>query len=610
LSTIYGSQTVAITLSSAFQSVTLDADIIASGEDAVYLPPNSNTSFATTLFSAVYGPKSTDFTIVNELEIASSAASTFGSDAGILLGTLGSVVNDGEISAQNGIIILGRGVASSDIESRVENESLIDASAVGIYLTNAGSVTNSGTLISGTEAVILGHGGYVSNTGTMSGRSGIYASTNASSELYDKGTYLFNGGTINATGVSGWGAYAVGPQAVISNVGVINTKWQGIVLNSYGATYNFGAVYNSGEIGGGNFGIESSRGGYVLNSGTIESSLYSADKQNAPAGLRAGTISLPTGFGIAIGQGATAVNTGTIDGMAAVYLQYGGGSIVNSGSIHGVGDGIFMRTPGTLSNQGTITAATGVFSPGGIISNTGVISGYGNGYGVMLDGGGTITNTGTVSGGLAGILSYGGTVITSGFVGGERLAIKFRPDTQGENASRLIIEPGAAFGGGVSGGGASLELAAGATNPNIVTFGTTAVYGFTEVTIDSGAIWTLAGNVTLDSVANYGTIFAAAGSEIVIDNESGSGQIDTLQGTISILSNAALNLSAGLTFLTPDTSATSTYTPDFPIIADSASPQTLKPSFFTTSISVQSISHPINSATLTNASAMGITLQS
>lgn len=608
MSTIYGSQTVAITLAAAFQNVTLDADIVASGEDLLYMLPNSGFSLATTLFSAVYGPKTSEFTVDNDLEITSSIDPALGIDAGILLGTIGSVINSGEISAQNGLIILGEASGGTDAESSVENAGLISASSIGIYLRCIGSVTNFGTVRTGADAVFLDHGGYVSNTGTMSGGAGVYASSGASSNIYNKnGTYIFNSGTINATGLTGWGVYAAGPQAVISNAGRINTKFQGIVLDSYGALYNFGAVYNSGTINGGYFGIEASNGGYISNTGIVNSNLYSSGRQSAQAGHKPGTLSLPVGFGIAVGQGGTVVNSGTVDGLAAVYLQIGGGSIVNRGSIHGAGDGVFMRAPGTLSNQGTISAGTGVFSPGGLISNAGVISGYGNGYGVILDGGGTIANTGTIMGGLTGIFSYGGTVISSGVVGGEEMAIKFRQGAQVGNAGRLIIDPGAVFVGGVSGGGASLELAASGSESGNLTFGAGAAYGFVDVTIDSGATWTLAGDATLASVANYGTIVVAAGSDISIENESGGGHINTLQGSIAIFSNAALNLAASPTFLTPELTLTSTSS--HPILTESPSYHTLKPNLFATSMSAPSISDPFSYATAISYVGTVITLQ-
>jgi hypothetical protein len=163
----------------------------------------------------------------------------------------------------------------------------------------------------------------------------------------------------------------------------------------------------------------------VNNSGLIEShattaTFFDAGIFLAEAGtvVNAGSIIAASGVaidGVSNSSGALVVNTRLIEGTVGVGAAlFTGGMVQNSGTITGANSGVIFDTyqAGTVTNTntGTITSAQRAvqLNGGGVVSNAGLISGtqggineQGAGTGIVLNSG-LITQTGTTIG------SYGG----------------------------------------------------------------------------------------------------------------------------------------------------------------------------------------------------------
>jgi hypothetical protein len=118
---------------------------------------------------ALFAPAGTDFTIDNEGFIDDPRTSAL--QAGILLGSPGTVLNNGTIIGGSGIVMLGTGGAGD-----VLNNNFIAAKKLGIYLAGPGAVTNAGTITGGglliaDSGIDLANGGVVTNTGSPAASS-------------------------------------------------------------------------------------------------------------------------------------------------------------------------------------------------------------------------------------------------------------------------------------------------------------------------------------------------------------------------------------------------------------------------------------------------------
>ena len=377
--------------------------------------------------------------------------------------------------------------------------------------------------------------------------------------------YLYNRGTIVATGSNGTGVYLQGGGEVKNGFGgVIEASSFGVVIGggdghviNYGIMAGIvlkagGEVVNRDGIVNGLFdGIAISGGtGNVITSGTItgiaanSAGIYLSNGGgvgNAQGGLVAGD-----GQGIAIGTGAGNIaNYGAVTATAAdgvgVHLTQGG-SVVN-------GSALFSGSRIVAANLGVAISGAA-----GTVVNYATINGSGaQGVGVYLTGGGYLNNrfSGLIEGGEQAVKITGGdaTVVDYGrIIGGYGLVVD--PGTAGQatvtvfgtiigtttivsagstfqeailfadGADLLVIDPSASIVGNINGGGlGTLDLAAredfGDTTGTLAAFGTN-VLGFGMVDVAADAIWQLNGNAGSVRFTNDGTIGVAGGQSLAL----------------------------------------------------------------------------------------------
>jgi hypothetical protein len=188
------------------------------------------------------------------------------------------------------------------------------------------------------------------------------------------------------------------------------------------------------------------------------------------------TISTNGNAAYLVGNGETLTNTNnTIQGTG----------VIGNGSVALINGGVIDATPEGGTSTLTINTS-GAFSSTGTLEATG-------GATLALDIGAT-TVSGLVSVAassaldLTGELTVNGTLSNFGAVsGGGATEVAF-----GSGTDRLILGPGATFGGNVVGGGVhtTLELAAGTGAGTLNALGTTFT-NFGTVIVDTGATWTV-----------------------------------------------------------------------------------------------------------------------
>ncbi len=287
-----------------------------------------------------------------------SGGTVVGQNAGIILGTTGTVVNDGSVSGANaaygGVVLKGggqvtnqsggtiTGYAGADGVS-IHNEtgtvtnfgSIGATAATAVYLADGGQVTNrSGGTITGDQAIsITGAAGTVSNAGSVGGG-------NASGQA---GVFLADGGLVtNTSGGTITGFYGVDATGAAT---LTNTSGGTIIGSAAGLRISGapGTVSNAGRIdaiSASSSGVELISGGTVANldGGTIDGTLYGVESSNI----------------------ATVTNNGRIGVTAAVAIGISGGMVTNAGTatIAGTSDGIRIYIGGTVVDAGTISGGT------------------------------------------------------------------------------------------------------------------------------------------------------------------------------------------------------------------------------------------------------------
>ncbi|WP_216855971.1 DUF4954 family protein, partial [Acidisphaera sp. S103] len=304
------------------------------------------------------------------------------------------------------------------------------------------------------HGITLGQPGYYSPLTITSTGYVNYGGPPAAVYSRDNATVV-NYGVIRSEGVGNYaGVEFLSSTSSLDNHGTIVSNWYAVYI--YG-----GVLTNEGTISSGSrFGVFSRGALSIVNTGSISGAV-----------------------GIKALSGVTLSNTaGTISGSVGVEVSGGTGSVVNSGVIAGgYGNGVNLGAGGSVTN-----------TAGGYISS------HGNYTGVTISGGaGVVDNAGTISG-YQGINFYASgtasqTVIDSGtIVGSGGVAVAF-----GAGNDLMQLQPGnLQIQGTVDGGGGAntLEFAAGVgtltgVGADFVNFG--------QATVDSGAQWSIDGNVTL-----------------------------------------------------------------------------------------------------------------
>ena len=412
--------------------------------------------------------------------------------------TSGTLINaatiSGVVSATSGGTIVN---SSSGVITTPGGQT---TAAVGVSLAAGGVLINqAGATINGSLGFRSGKGGdpgvTVRNGGTITG--GVqFGSGNDRLGIYAGAAF---GGTVDAGG----GFDTI--ELMSTSPGVTGTlAGLGTVINGFRALkVDAGASWSLTP------GIFGDYGQAVTVSGTLAS------------GVRVnGSVLLDTVGALFTNTGGAVVYSYR---QAAVLGKYGVENVDNAGLIQGGtatgGGGVYLTQGGSVTNRAgaEIFGEFGIYeklNPGTVV-NSGVIAGVGPGgwSGIALAAGGSITNTSSgviQSSNGAGIVigGYGaGLVVNSGYImGGNGVAVLFNSPN-----GRLIDNPGAAFGGAVqANGGGVLELAAGPAAGTLNNLGSS-FSGFTGVTVDAGATWTLGSNSSIGSpttLTNSGTLLA------------------------------------------------------------------------------------------------------
>jgi hypothetical protein len=336
-------------------------------------------------------------------------------------------------------------------------------------------------------------------------------------------------------------------KSLISNASHDRLRWQeigqsvaGTISTTITATYNLltqnTTVLDTGEVtvasGAAITGqyVSSSFGWTVTNSGKVLNASYGENgielrgvgdhvtnnvggvisainfaiyiDRNEAAVLNDGTIVGSTRSGIYLKHGGMVSNAaaGSITGDNGVDIGVGSGTVVNAGTILGTNYvGIYLLQGGTVSNaaSGSITgdsAGVVISANGGTVVNDGSIAGAAR-FGIYMMSTGFVTNAASASirGNVGVGLPQGGTLINAGIIVGKSgTAVSLA----GTGYNLLVVDPGAAFSGLVTGGTAAsntLELAS-ATSIGALNGIGTQFTNFGSIVFDPGARWDVSGN--------------------------------------------------------------------------------------------------------------------
>jgi hypothetical protein len=389
---------------------------------------------------------------------------------------------------------------------QIAANSLIDGAAV----TDSGRLSNAGT-IAGVNVTVAASGTLI-NTGAL-----LIADAGGAVTLVAGGVVENNGSNAQLNGRLGDGVDATGGSAVVTNGGTIVGKYYGVSLNSGGTVTNTGTissyydagvfiagngatVTNTGTIAGGSDGVGIKMTGTVgdrvilgagsVIDGTVQGSVLGIQYNYPNAVLelapgRAGVTGTLSGFATNFtGFGTIAVDAGAswvLDSSNTIHPHYGvtdAGTLTNAGNIW---------TPVTVTGSGTFINTSTVTNVIPQLSYTTLTSG-----GVVDNAAGASMESVYVSGGP-------GTITNAGVIRGSTVAVSFA----GAYADRVIVDPGAEFGGTVQGGTGTnvLELAAGTVGATGTLSGVGSEFtNFGTITIDDDASWELAGATTGQAV--------------------------------------------------------------------------------------------------------------
>jgi Hint domain len=576
--TYAGSLSTVLTLQPANPDVVLAGTIDAVGSVAQYIISYHHQPTRETIDAAVYAPAGFAFDIDNAGLVTMSPHGAF--NVGIVLRAPGIVTNTGTIEGGSGLAMLGAPVPGQS--TTVINDGLVGGAIYdGLLLVQGGIVSNTGTIAGEQEGIAMaGLAGSVSNASTAT----ITASLGDAIRLAAGGT-VENAGLIQG-GSTGITVAAGGTVGNLGSIAATGTAATGIAITGGGYVLDAGSVTAATGI---SLYAASIGGGALINSGTAAGTtgvgvyLRGGDVLDNTGAIDGAQSGLKVYPGTASGLVFSATNEagGVIDGV----VRYGAlideaGSLSNAGWITGVAAGVVLRAKGAaLINTGTIratgTAVTGggtTIDPAGVVIGTTGVSLY-NAAGGEISGligvtgasAGTIINdgliVGTGTGGTAVAIGPAAMLINAGTIAaleGASTAIRFQAGT----ANHLVMQPGAVVIGTVDGGitagsgfSTILELATDSTTGTTTgaVAGTLGGLGsqfvdFSEVLVDTGAIWSLAGDNLLPAattVVNDGEITLERGSALTI---GGSLRADFgTQGLVAV-DDASLDLGGGVGF--------------------------------------------------------------
>ncbi len=481
----------------------------------------------------------------------SSASATIATiDVGDIVtfaGTIGAtgIVNVGTFGARTGTLTVGGLVTSPTVDLTTAGAALTVSVGgtlqANTYSKTAATVTNSGTITGSGKAILLNGGGLVTNATTTSSiyGSGYLAAVTVgfsgsvinlgtiSTKSGDQGIDLENGGIVNN----------VGSTALIS--ATMESGADAII-----AYTSAGTITNAGTIQGRDRGISLEHGGTVTNTGPT--SLILAGNDQADTGIEifsidgtvtnAGTVA--GSFGINLSSGGTITNSGTIAGSQIAVYTYGGATVINSGSIIGIG------TPDALDLGGDSGAANLL-----IVDPGAVFVGY-------VVGATTMRNTLDLAAGVnSGTISSLGTQ----FIGFQTLEIDSGATWRFGGANTLAS-------------GGTLINSGTATIANTLDI-TGAVQGSGTLVVASGATLEIGGALaaaqTIDftganEVAQFGTTAGLSGvlSGLVAGDTIDLSSLASAGATATLVSGNRLLVKSGATSVTLSLDPSGTYTND------------------------------------------------
>ncbi|HTO64266.1 MAG TPA: autotransporter domain-containing protein [Bradyrhizobium sp.] len=280
--------------------------------------------------------------------------------------------------------------------SEAANAACTPIAASGVNATCTGTTTN--------QNGANGFGGGVETNANVTVVQGASVTGTGYGINLSDGSTVINSGSVQ--GMNANGVYITGSGSVWNSGSIINASSSAVAVGFSGN----GSVTNSGSIAGGE-GVVIAGIGIVSNSGSI-------------------TATGANSVGIAVGSG-TVTNSGTVTASGVGIVITGSGTVTNSGNVttSAVGSsGIALDGVGTVINSGNITAtgafSAGIFSVGGVVTNSGFVTG--SGEGILVNGPATLTNSGVVTGIVSGVSINGpGSVTNSGVISGTQAALQF-----------------------------------------------------------------------------------------------------------------------------------------------------------------------------------------
>jgi hypothetical protein len=310
-------------------------------------------------------------------------------------------------------------------------------------------------------------------------------------------TVTCTGATANQNGTDGYGTRSDDGNTYNILSGASLTGANAGVRFNQGTVNNFGTITGAGADAGGFFrggGIAGLAGGTVNNAGSI-----SATGANS-AGVKF------TAFG-------SVINSGSISGLSeGIFLQNGEVTNTSTGTIFGGDDGVKIVDVAKVSNAGTIVGGLRGINIGPAnsssnveISNSGIISGSTNGIESLkkVD----LTNSGTISGLTGdGIFGASANVIntSTGSISGGLNGIEATTTATVNNAGSIF--------GGANGNGIQAATTATVNNAGSISGG---LFGVLAATVDVTNTGVISGNqvgifsVVTATVHNSGTISGA-----------------------------------------------------------------------------------------------------